>query len=212
MSDDKTAASAAPGKRAYTRLTDAQKTEGTTLYRAGTHTVEEISTKLGGKVETWRKYFVKVGVKKGDLQKEVEAKRAAVIAEALTIDPAVHARRVFDTKNETYRIVEMLRKLTAKVIVEAQRENKPLGSIQNEIKAIREAAAAIKTCREEAFAVLGIRPDEVSDEALPELVISGLDDDMIAQLQESDGADGDDIPEVEVDLGDDDEEADPGAE
>lgn len=176
-------------KRRNQRLTDAQKTEGETLYRAGTHTAEELAAKIGGTLATWRKHFLKKKIKKGENKAVVESKRAAVVEQALTLDPAVHARRVFDTKNETYRVAEMLRKLTVKAIVECTQAGKPLGTIQNDIKAIREAAAVIKTVREEQFAVLGIKLDEASDEALPELIISGLDEEQIADLQQAAGVD-----------------------
>ena len=54
------------------------------------------------------------------------------------------------------------------------------------MKAIREAAAAIKICREEAYAVLGIKPEDAADDNLPELKIEGLTQEQVLELSQED--------------------------
>jgi hypothetical protein len=180
-------------------LTEAQKTEATALYRAGVATADEIATKLKVSVHTLRSYFARKGIKKGEKEKEVASKKEALVQQALALDPAILTRRIFDTKNETYRYIEMIRKLAAKTIVDCQQKGQPLGMIQNDMKALREAASTIKTCREEAFAVLGVRLDEVEDENLPDLHITGLTDDQIEDLQmQSVGEEIPDLPDPTV--------------
>lgn len=177
-------------RKPYFRMTAAQKVEAGVLWRAGEMTSAQIATKLGVPDRAMSQFTKSCGFKKGDLSAELEEKRAAVVEQALTLDPLVHARRVFDTKNETYRISEMLRKLVASEIIKCRQDGRKLGTIQNEIKTIREAAAAIKTCREEAFAVLGIRPEDQGDEALPDLTVTDLTEDDIADLQAMPPMDG----------------------
>ncbi len=186
-------AAAVPAKKArkaYKRLTDAQQTEAITLWKSGTVTLADLTKKFGHTGQTFQKLFVRVGAKKGEVKAALQAGRAAVVEAALVMDPAVHARRVYETKNETYRIIDMLRKLVAKQIVDCRTAGKPLGSIQNDLKAIREAASAIKVCREEAFAVLGLKIEDTGDEVLPELRITGLSEDDILDLQSAPMMDG----------------------
>jgi hypothetical protein len=166
------------------RMTKSQKDEALALWAAGMHSADEIARKVGVKEATLKSLFVRRKAKKGEKHAKVEERKEALIHEALALDPAVHARRVFDTKNETYRIAEMLRKLTAKVIVEAQQQNKPIGSVANDIKTLREAAMTIGKCREEAFAVLGITDEKVNDDDLPPLQILGLTDEQMQDLQD----------------------------
>lgn len=170
-------------KRKWARVTVAQRAEAVALQRAGEMTSQEIADKVGLSITTVRHLFNKVKVKKGEGAVVIEEKRAAVIAESITLDPLVYAQRVFNTKNETYRITEMLRKLVASEVVKCRQDGRKLGTIQNEIKTIVEAAKAIKICREEAYAVLGIRPDDQGDEQLPDLTITDLTEDDIADLQ-----------------------------
>lgn len=169
--------------RKYVFLTAEIKTEASVLWRAGNMTMKELAGRWGVNPMTLGTYLRKNKVNKGEVDTKLAQRRAAVVEEALTLDPLVHARRVFDTKNETYRIAEMLRKLVATEIVKCRQEGRKLGSIMNEIKVIKDAASAIKLCREEAFAVLGVRPEDQGDEALPELVVTDLSEDDIAQLQ-----------------------------
>ena len=197
-------------KKTYFTWSPALKNEAISLWKLGELSAEEIATKLAVDVIVLRRMLGRNKVKKGELAAAVAAKTAAVMEKALTLDPEVHARRVFDTKNETYRIAEMLRKLVAKEIIKCTQEGRKLGTIQNEIKTIREAAMAIKTCREEAYAVLGIRPEDQGDEALPDLTITDLTEDDIADLQAMPPIEGmgdvPDIPEGEfLDPLDDDE-------
>ncbi len=192
---------------ARVKLTPAQKAEAIHLWRTGAVAdVSELAAKFKVKKGYFESVFARAKVKKGDLMKKAEAKRDAVMeqAQVFTLDPTLHAQRIFDTKNETYRIIEMLRKLVAGEIVKARQTGIPLGAIQNDLKAIREAAAAIKTCREEAFAVLGIRADDNADEALPELTIKELDEDQIRDLQDSVAEDGiGELPDIDTGLDDD---------
>ncbi len=197
-------------KKKRIQLSPAKKAEAVHLWRTGqARNAKELAQRMGCSLSTMTNLFVKLKIKKGDLLKTIEKKQEAIVAEATTImlDPAVHARRVFDTKNETYRIVEMLRKLVIEEVVKSRQAGLPMGSVQNNMKAIREAAAAIKVCREEAYAVLGVRMDEQGDEALPELRITGLDDDQIEELQNQMQQEGmGDIPDLPS-VPDEDEEA-----
>jgi hypothetical protein len=159
------------------------KAELKTLWGIGDHSVAQLSEKYGLPADVISGFLQRQKIRKGSKAKEIAAKQQAAVEAAMTLDPAVHARRVFDTKNETYRILEMLRKLVAKEVVRTQTEKLPLGSIANDMKAIREAAAAIKICREEAYAVLGITVDEAGDDQLPPLEIRDLTEDQIQDLQ-----------------------------
>lgn len=174
---------AAPAVKKWVRLTTAQRAEAIALQRVGEMTAQEIANKVGAPLSAVIGLFRATKTKKGEGAVAIEEKRAAVVAESITLDPLVYAQRVFNTKNETYRITEMLRKLVASEVIKCRQEGRKLGTIQNEIKTIVEAAKAIKICREEAYAVLGIRPDDQGDEQLPDLTITDLTEDDIADLQ-----------------------------
>lgn len=182
-----TAATPKPAKKTRRVISDKLKAEAIAMWQTGEYKLSEIAAKTGIESTYWNRFFVMKKLRKGTKAKELNAKREAALTEALTLDPAVYARRVFDTKNETYRILEMLRKMVAKTIVESSQKGLPVGSTQNDMKAIREAAAAIKICREEAYAVLGISPDDVNDDQLPQLTIEDLTEEQIESLQVQEG-------------------------
>jgi hypothetical protein len=177
-------------KRRYKKLTPTQRAEAIALWKQGDVTMDELVDRYGCTEAALRRLFMVEKVKKGEGAREVEAKRIAVMQEAMQLEPGVHAQRVYETKDETYQVLRSLRKLVIGTLIEAKRAGKPLGAVQNDMKAIREAAAAVKICREEAFAVLGIREGEGTEEALPELHITGLDDEQIEQLRAEDFSTG----------------------
>lgn len=186
--------------RVRVKTTNRQRMEAVTLYRAGDHTVEEISKLVGVPEGNLRKYFSRQKVYKGEIKQLLEEKRRAAMEQAFVMDPVVHARRIFETKNDTYRIAEMLRKLVGSKIAEEHKKGGNLGVLAQEMKAIREAAAALKTCREEAYAVLGIKEGDLETDNLPELTIKGLDEEQILDLQSNSIATGiGDVPDAPTD-------------
>lgn len=185
------------------KMSEAQRLEAIALFRAGEATKTELAKRYGVTTKAIDKMFERRGIKstqRGELAKAAADQAAAVAATAMTFEPALIAKRVYDTKNETYRLAELLRKLIGKTVIETQKAGKPLGTVVNDLKAIREAAAALKTCREEAYAVLGIstEPEEREDD-IPELRIASLSEEEIKALQDAPlGEDDLDIPEVAI--------------
>lgn len=181
------------------RLKPSEYAEAISLWELGEVTVEDLEKKFGMRASSWASYFSRNKVKKGSRAKELAEKTKAAVNAAVNLDAELRAKRAFDTKNETYRVTEMLRKLVAATIVEARTKGHPIGSVQNDLKAIKEAAAAIKICREEAFAVLGITIDGEKDkEDIPELTIKQLTPEQITQLQKAPGAP--DLDELDMEV------------
>lgn len=169
-------------------MTEPQKREAVALWKAGEATKTELARKYGVSLPTVTKLLKDKGVtdQKGALAAEIARKSEAAVTAALAIEPSLHAKRVFDTKNDSYRLIELVRKLVGKTIIEAQQQGKPLGTVANDIKTLREAAAALKTCREEAYALLGLSSDPVeTEDDIPELKIQTLTEDQIKALQDA---------------------------
>lgn len=163
------------------KLSAAQWNEAILLWKAGEITLRGLSEKFGISTRRFTEKFSQLGVKKGELL----ARQQAAAEQALVLEPTELAKRIFETKDETYRIIQMLRKSLGAEFMKARRDGKAFGTIVNDVRAIRDAAAAIRTCREEAYAVLGIKEDDESDLKLPELMIRGLTQDEITDLQDS---------------------------
>ncbi len=185
------------------KLTPQQWNELILLWKEGNTTLAELKKRFGVAVPTMQEKFKRLGVKKGELAR----KQAAAAEAALTLEPAEHAKRVFETKNDTYRLVQMLRATIWKEFATARAEGRKIGTMVNDIRAVRDAATAIKVCREQAYRVLGITEEDVADQKLPDLTIRGLTPDEISDMQAEPIEDLENVMEVAPELPDGD--ADP---
>lgn len=185
-------------KRGYThmKLSPAQRAEAIALVEADAETTESIAKRFGCPADTLKKFLAKRGVKRGSKAIDAEGVAKAAIEQALTIPADVIARRIYDTKNESYRLFEMIRKLVGREIIRTQQEGRPVGTAANDIKTLREAAQAVKVCREEAYALLGLDATKEPDDDMPDLTIQDLTDEEIAQMHDAPLLEG--LDEVEI--------------
>lgn len=166
-------------------MSQAQWNEAILLWKQGETTLRALSEKYGVSEGRLSEKFGQLKIKKGELL----ARQQAAAEQALILEPSELAKRIFETKNDTYRLIAMLRKAVAAEFVRARANEKPLSTISADIKAIRDAAQAVRICREEAYAVLGIKDDEGGDE-LPDLNVRGLTEVEIEDLQDAAIEDG----------------------
>jgi hypothetical protein len=187
MTDPKTEESEKPEGWTTRKLTAAQWNDAILEWKQGEATLVGLSKKYGVSKRRLQEKFKHVGAVKG----EILARQAAAAEAALVIEPSELAKRIFTTKNETYKIIAMIRQKVAAQIIDAHKQGKPLGTLVNDIRALRDAATTVRTCREEAYKVLGIQEDDAGDKPLPELTIRGMTPEEISDLQEEaiDGAD-----------------------
>lgn len=170
------------------KMTPGQWNEAVLMWKMGETTLRALSEKYGISEGRLSEKFGQLKAKKGELL----TRQHAAAEQALAIEPSELARRIYETKNDSYRLLAMLRKAIAAEFVTARQAGRAIGTIGNEIKTIRDAAQAVRICREEAYAVLGIREDQNTDE-LPELLIRGLTPNEIDELQDIAVADAEEL-------------------
>lgn len=173
------AAPVAPNK-GKSHMTKAQRAECTMAWRLGTASPKDLAKRFNVTERAIYAYFKARNIKHGDLANR-QVKAAEEVA---TVDPKIQAQRVKDTKDETYKLLTWIRKLIQNELVKTTQAGKSIGSVLNEIRTLKEAAAAVKVTREEIYVLLGIKEGDLGSEDLPELRIRGLSEDEILQLQQ----------------------------
>jgi hypothetical protein len=189
------------------RLSASEKAEAITLWKLGETTLDELATKFGRNRLTFLRLFNEEGVTKGEAQQAHEKKVAEAVEAAAIGDVAEVAKRVKETKEDHYKMSQMLSKLVWQLIVDCKKSNKPFLSISGELKALRYASAILKSTREERYALLGLNKEETGEDKDPEdLVIREISLEEIQQRMRNQVSDDDfsapDIEDVEVDDGD----------
>ena len=135
------------------------------------------------------------GIKKGELRKRADE----AIAIAHADDAAILITRIRETKEEHFKMVDGLGKLTWAEIIKAKKELLPMASITMNLKALDIAITNIKKIREEKWALLGLDKEDASeDEGLPDLVVSELTADQVMALRNRDHTlELEELPEIE---------------
>lgn len=174
------------------KLTPAQWSEIILLWKQGDTTLHALSARYKISVRRLQEKFKSVGAKKGELiARQAKAQEAAIL-----LEPSELAKRIFDTKNETYMQLTTMRRVTVKMVLDTLREGKRVGTIQADIKAMKDAVATVELCREGAYRILGIHKEEAGDETLPDLTIRGLTQDEIVDLQQTEVEDADTLVDM----------------
>jgi predicted XRE-type DNA-binding protein len=190
---------AGPGRRKGTKgvpIRPSAWAEVEALYAAGELSQEQISVKLGITREAVSRHMTKKKIVGGSKAAELAAATKAAVNEAIVTDASILAARIKETKDNHYQMASGLAKLVWNEILVAKKNGTAVGAIYPNIKSLQTAINALKQCREERFAVLGLdRPDAMDNSDLPELVVSELTEAQVEQLRLGQAQEMSDDPE-----------------
>lgn len=183
-------------KEKFNRLTPRQWASVEAAYMAGTMTQQRLAEKFGVSKRAIQRHMTNKKIVAGG---KAEEHREAVINEigkSQIDDAQVLAARIRETKEEHYKMVAGLGKLTWAEVLKAKSDGAPISVAMNNLKALNEAIKNIKMVREEKWAVLGLDKDTFIDEdGLPALVISELTAEQVEALRNRDHTEFDELPE-----------------
>jgi hypothetical protein len=170
---------AKPRRRARD-LTPAQRAEAETLWKGGDITLEQLSVRFKKTPEYLSRYFSAKGIKKGEDAAKRQAEVREQVAKAMVQEAQVLAGRIKDTKEEHYKLSALMAKLIQATIVKAHNDKVSIATTLNDMKALQTAAAALRTIREERYALLGLNEQkEEEEETIPDLVVREVSTDEI---------------------------------
>jgi hypothetical protein len=180
-----------PDKESH-RLTEAQWVEVVDLWERGEVRLDDLSARFGISAPALSKGLKRRGAVKGKRAGETakavsEALKDAAVEEALS-GAELRAKRIAETRDQSYTWVEGIQKMTMQVLVEAKRDHKPFSVVAGDLKALRTAMNTIAMGRQERWAILDME-NEVDDQTLPELVIRDLTENEIEALRQQDDED-----------------------
>jgi hypothetical protein len=156
-------------------MTASQKAEACALWAAGEMTLVDLSKKFKKNPSTLKNLFEREGITKGQNAKAIQEQVAKAVAENMVDDAAVIAQRARETKEQHYKMAAGLSNLTWMTIMKAREENRPMGSLTNDMKALKSAAEILRITREERYAVLGLNEKVTDDDSeLPDLIVQEL--------------------------------------
>ncbi len=177
----------APKRRKGTRrgkqLTPAEKAEAIALWRNGSTTLDELAARFDRDRTTFIRLFNAAGVTKGEASAELARKVTEAVDSSAVNDAGVLAERIRETKEDHYKMIRSMSKLTWSTLAAAKTEKRPLATTINDLKAIQTAAQIFKISREECFALLGLNDkDREDDTPMPDLVLRELTADQVKEM------------------------------
>jgi nucleotidyltransferase/DNA polymerase involved in DNA repair len=185
-------------------LNAAKRAEAIAIWRAGTMTLEELAKKFKVNKRTLTRLFEREGVKKNENEENTKKIVEDALEANLKKEAAIYAERVKDTKEEHYKMSNTLAKLVFSKVVKVEKEGKAVSTIAGDVKALQLAMATIRMAREERYATLGIRADDVAeDKPLPDLIIQELSVEDIQEMSKGNMVNDDEL-DFDDNLGDED--------
>ncbi len=173
-----------------------QWAEAEAIWTSGMMTVESIAKKMGISERAVKMHMAKHKVVRASKAPEHRERVEEAIKQSQIDDATITAARIRETKESHYKLADNFAKLTWEEILKAKRDNLPVSTAMNNLKALDIAFSTIKKVREEKWAVLGLDKDTfVDDDTLPDLVVSELTAEQIAVLRSRDHTEFEDLPE-----------------
>ncbi len=190
------------------RPTKMKWAEAESIWEAGLMTRKNLAEKMGVSERSITRHMSDRGLIQGSKAKDSKDRMAEAIKQSSLDDVAILAARIRETKEQHYKLADNFAKLTWEEILKAKRENLPVSTATNNLKALDIAFTTIKRVREEKWAVLGLnKEDEQEEDGLPELVVSEMTAEEVEAVRNAKNYDMDDLPDTEImNLSDEDED------
>lgn len=177
------------------KVTPKQWAEMEAIWEAGVMTRKTISDKYKVSERTIQKHMKNKSVNRGAKAAEHREKVEEEIKKAQITDATILAGRIRETKEEHYKMVSGLAKLTWQEILTAKTKQAPMATAMNNLKALDAAISNLAKIRVEKWAILGLDKDTFIDEdGLPELTITELTADEVMALRNREMTEFDNIP------------------
>lgn len=164
-----------------TRLTAAQWAEVETLWASGEYTLTQLEEKYGVRRETLSRRFKKKGIAKA------RDMAGRLVSESLKGDAEIRAREQLDRiegrRDQYDKWAYTLAGLTMRELAEARREERPLATVEGNIKALQRASVTLHKCFDVASRALNMDKVETTDDDLPALMFGELTDTQVRQLR-----------------------------
>lgn len=200
MTKEKKIVAKAAVKAKVVRLSRKQWTDAEAIWTSGDMTKETIAEKFGISPRSVQRHMSEFGIVRGSRSAEILKDVEAELARAHVEDTAILLARIRETKEEHYKMVSGLGKLTWAAILTAKQEGKPIATALPDLKALETAIGNVKRVREEKWAILGLdKEDATEDDGVPELTVSEL---TAAEIEELRSRDHTEFMEIEVDEND----------
>jgi DNA-binding MarR family transcriptional regulator len=159
-------------KKENGRLSPAQWLEIEVLYQGGA-TQKELAEKYGVRIETISRHMTRLGIKGNEKQALVKKELELALLKKKREFAETRAQREIEAKDGLFRLQSALLSTWGREFRALVEDKKPLGALAASAKAMKEATAALKGVREEMWELLGIQPDDNSDE-LPDLHVAAF--------------------------------------
>ena len=172
------------GRKRRAKVSPRTWAEIETLYAAGDLSKRDLALRFSITPVAIDRHMRKAGITFASKAREIAAAAKVATEKAIIDDATVLAGRIKETRDQHYQMSANLAKLVWAEILEARKNGHPVGAVLPNIKALQLAANALKQCREERFAVLGLdRPDAQDPSEIPELIVQELTAEQVEALR-----------------------------
>jgi hypothetical protein len=175
-------------KKGVRHLDSRRRSEIILMWKSGQFTLDQIATRVGAHRNTIVRLIKVAGVKKGQDSAAILAKAKERLEQEQQSEAEEVAKRIKETRNSAYKLLDVVDKMIAIEITEARKEKAHIGTRINNMKALNIASdTVLKNWRGRAE-ILGIADKAPDDADLPSLEITEMTNEQIREMQQRQAA------------------------
>ena len=167
------------------RLTPREYARAKTMYQSGEYSLAEISDTVGVSASALSRRFKRDTVERGSDAKKVSAAVKRAIEKTSAANAEELASTAHDIKMLALKSIKLFNTKAYSDVAKAVRDNKPLGEILNDLKALETASKIVAANYGTGARILGLDRDINPDDELPELQIHIMTENDVAELREA---------------------------
>jgi AraC-like DNA-binding protein len=166
------------------RLTPREYARAKTMWQSGDYSLKEISDAVGVSATALSRRFKRDSVSKGSDAKKVSAAVKRAIEKTSAAQAEELATAAHDIKMLALKSIELFNKKGYSDVAKCIRDNRPLAEIQGDLKALKIASEIVSMNYGTGARILGLDKDLNIDDTLPELQITLMTENDVADLRE----------------------------
>jgi len=169
---------------AQKRLTPREYARAKTMWQSGDYSLGEISTQVGVSVTALSRRFKRDGVERGSNAKKVAAAVQKSIERTAAGQAEELAAFAHTFKMNALKAIDLFNKKAYTDVAQAVRDGVPVGEKLGDLKALNEASKIISQNYNTGALILGFDQEIGDEDDLPELRVSIMTENDVAELRE----------------------------
>jgi hypothetical protein len=174
-----------PVKKKPNNLSPKDYSEAKSMWKSGNYTLKVLAEKFGISVTAFNRRFKRDNIKKGCEADRHQKAVEEILKSSSTPIEANTASIIAERQEFVHRVIEHFGKRSANIIMTCSKENKPLASVSEDLKALQVAQKIVSDGWDVTAKMFGLDKNQSKIKKLTELKIDVLSEEALKEIKEA---------------------------